>query len=335
MSSKHNHLNLERESADFEYDQLGDSDLRYEYVRLTEKLISKVLFDNKDEVVFLDKSARPVAWLMKSLWPTLGFKDFDENGKPVPVDMPGIRFLNIDREQWEPMMGRTEGINGEGITLKYVPDDTIDSLTGLMAERSLLPEEYVSADEPTFYDDKNILIVDEVSATGDTLRMAEALLGKAFKKASSIEGVHWMSPDKVYDKKSGGLRNANLPVWYSSATPYGRLVGNRDSSKSRTSSSTRQRRGSQFLSTRFEDVDVMGVRLRREMKQLGADVADGKMPVAPSYDRPSDSEYYDSFMLHVNGLSSKEFMVLRKQATREGVPFPELVNQYKEERDNR
>lgn len=319
-------------APDFEYEQLADPDLRYEYVRLTEKLIAKTLYEGKDELVFLDKSGRPVAWLMRSLWPTLGFKDFDENGKPIIEPLPGMKFLNIDREQWEPMMGRSEGKDGEGITLKYVPEDTIDSLTGLMAEKTLGPDEYVPKDEPTFFDDKNVLIVDEVSASGDTLRMAQALLGKAFKKAASIEGVHWMAPETVYDKKSGGTKNAKLPIWYSDSTPFGRLVGNRDSVKSRSSFSTRQRRGGQFLSSRFNEPDRMGITLRKEIARLGEDVANGNMPVVPSRDRPDDDAYYENYMQHVNQLTPKEFSSLRQQAVKERVPFPELAKEYKADR---
>ena len=323
---------LNDQAPDFEYEQLADPDLRYEYVRLTEKLIAKALYEDKDELVFLDKSARPVAWFVRSLWPTLGFKEFDENGKPVIEPMPDMKFLNIDREQWEPMMGRSEGKDGEGITLKYVPEDTIDSLTGLMAERILGPNEYVSNHEPTFFDNKNILIVDEVSASGDTLRMAQALLGKAFKKAASIEGVHWMAPEKIYDKKSGGTKNARLPIWYSDSTPFGRLVGNRDSVKSRRSFSARQQRGGQFLSTRFNEPDRRGIALRKEITQLGKDVANGNMPVVPSRDRPVDDAYHENYMQYINRLSSKEFSSLRQQAAKEKIPFSELVREYKADR---
>ena len=322
----------EKMGTEFVYEQLNDTDLRYEYVRLTEKLIAKTLYEDKDELVFLDKSARPVAWLMRSLWPTLGFKDFDENDQPIIESMPDMKFLNIDREQWEPTMGRSEGKDGEGITLKYVSDDTIDSLTGLMSERTLNSDEYVTKDEKTFFDDKNILIVDEVSASGDTLRIAEALLGKAFQNAASIEGVHWMAPEKVFNKKSGGMQNAKLPIWYSSSTPFGRLVGNRDSAKSYSSPSSRQRRGGQFLSTRFDEPDAMGITLRREMAQLGQEVAAGLMPVVPSIDRPDDDKFYENYMRHVNGLSSREFSSLRQQAVKEKVPFAELVDEYKAER---
>jgi len=238
----------EHESTEFTFEQLADPDLRYKYVRFTEGLIAKAIENDVDTMLFLDKSARPVAWLMRSLWPTLGFRDFDENGEPVPVKMPDIKFINFDREQWAPVMGRSELKDGVGITLEGLHPDTIDSLTGLFATKHMDVEDYVQPTDTTMFDDKNVLIVDEVSASGDTLRMAEKLIERAFKNAQSVTGTHWMTPEKKLDKRSGGMRNADLPVWYNASTPYGRLVGDRDIYKSSQSPSVRQRRGSQFLS---------------------------------------------------------------------------------------
>lgn len=315
------------------YEILDTPDLRYQYVRYTEGVIARAIAEDIDTMVFLDKSARPVAWLMKSLWPTLGIKDFDADGQPIRAAMPAIKFINFDREQWAPAMGRSEGRDGNGITLDGVHPDTVDSLTGLFAIRAVDRDEYISSDEKTLFDDKNVLIVDEVSASGDTLTMAQALLGRAFTNAHSIQGMHWMSPDKTYDKKSGGVRNADLPVWYSADTPYGRIVGDRDLYKSGQSSSMRQRRGAQFLSYRLPKLDAQGRRLRAEMAQLGRDVADGKMPVLldATY-RPNDDVFVDQYMQHVNDISTAEFAVLRQQAVRERVSFPDLLNEYKQAR---
>lgn len=318
-----------------EYEQLSNPELRYKYVKFTEGLIARAIAEESDALVFLDKSARPVAWLMKALWPTLGFSGFDEQGKPIPAAMPAIKFANIDREQWAVAMGRSEGRDGKGITLEGVHPDTIDSLTGLFATRNMSEHEYVSEEDTTLFDHKNVLIIDEVMTSGDTLTMATKLFERAFPDANSIRGTYWMTPEKKYDTKSGGTRNADLPIWYNRHSPYGRLVANRDDYKSGQSVSMRQRRGAQFLSTRFDDSDTLGLQLRREMQQLGRDVTEGRMPVTPnSKNRPDDDEFVEKFMNHVNHLSTLEFAKLLGQSKREHMPFPTLVDSYKTARNH-
>lgn len=315
-----------------EYKILDDTDLRYNYVRYTERLIAKAIHNEVDTMIFLDKSARPVAWLMRALWNTLGIKDFDESGEPIMAKMPEVKFVNFDREQWAPVMGRSEGKDGKGITLEGLHPDTVDSLTGLFAKRQFDRDDYVSPEDETFFDDRNILIVDEVSASGDTLVMAKKLFERAFRNSASIDGTHWMPPEKVYDKRSGAARNADLPVWYNADSPYGRLVGDRDLFKSSQSPSMRQRRGAQFLSYHLPKRDDRGIQLRKEMYQLGEDVMNGEVPVTPSSYRPDDERFEDLFMLYVNQLSFKEFSDLKRQAIKENGSFTELVNQYKTDR---
>lgn len=317
----------EAEQKPFEYEILDDSDLRYEYVNLTKNLISKVMDEKADSLIFLDKSARPVSWLVRSLWDSIAIEKFDEQGKPVIAAMPEMKFLNIDKEQWMPSMGRHELVDGADITLDNVHSDTIDSLTGVFTERSLEPQDYVDKDEPTMFDDKNIMIIDEVCATDLTRKIAHTLVKTAFQNAASIKSTHWMSPATSYDRKSGGRINSKTPVWYSNYTPHGRLVADRDQKVSSESNSVRQRRGAQFLSTRFPEIDERGVQLRQEMKQLGRDVKAGKMPVAPQSNR--SREFKVQFVESVNNLSINEFARLRQQSEKENSSFADVVNEYK------
>lgn len=325
---------LEQTEKQYEYEVLADPDLRREYVNYTDRLIAHTLEQNTDTVIFLDKSARPVSWLMRSLWPKLGFKKFDENGNPIMEKMPEMKFLNIDREKWEPMMGRSEGRDGAGITLDYVPDDTIDSLTGLYAERTVGRNDFIGAEEPTFLDDKDVLIVDEVRVSGDTLEVAQALVGKAFKNAHSIRGNHWMSPAIKVDPKTGVKTNSDLPVWYSDDTPKGRLVADVNSRKSGNSPSLRQQRGSQFLSTRFDTPDKKGIQLRKEMQQIGEEVMANQYPIVPSATRNLDRPFIEQYIRYTSDLSLNEFRDLREQAERENTSFTKITRDYKHDRDN-
>ena len=73
-----------------------DEQVRMEYLQLTDRLVHTItegtsVTDSEtgetttrpyDNVIFLDKSARPVEWLVRALWPTLAK---DANGAKGPV----------------------------------------------------------------------------------------------------------------------------------------------------------------------------------------------------------------------------------------------------------
>ena len=109
------------ESDKFQYEQLvghkrsdgtekSDEQLRLEYIQLTDGLIHQMTHGveatdpitgekskkKPDVVVWLDKSARPLAWFTKELWPTLAP---DPDSDEIP-EMPAFKFVNIDRDQW-------------------------------------------------------------------------------------------------------------------------------------------------------------------------------------------------------------------------------------------
>lgn len=307
----------------YDYEVLDNPELRTSYVWHTERLIGRMIAQEIDDVVFLDKSARPVAWLVKSLWPLLGI---DDNGEKLPL--PTFKFANIDREQWEPLVGRSEDKEG-GISMNRIHPDTIDSLRGLFARKNLDRDERAD-DEQTLFDDRKVMIVDEVKSSGDTIEMSRWLFEKAFPDAE-IHTSYWMPP-ATKRLKSGATINADLPVWYDKYNPHGRLVANRESNISRGSVSMRQRRGGQFLSTRFPYIDEKGRQLKHEMSQLADEVAGGMIPVTPS---PERSEVAMNAILHdVNGLDLQEFTKLKKEATSLKTPFSTLYLEYKQARSH-
>lgn len=305
----------------YSYKVLDSPELRTQYVWNTERLIGRVIAQEINDIVFLDKSARPVAWLMKSLWPLLGV---DEDGRALA--MPTVKFANIDREQWEPLVGRSEDKNG-GINMNRIHPDTVDSLRGLYALKNLDRDDRAD-DEPTLFDGRKLMIIDEVKSSGDTIAMSEWLFEKAFPEAE-IHTSYWMSP-ATKQLKSGVRINADLPIWYDKYNPHGRLIANREGNISKASVSMRQRRGSQFLSTRFPYIDEKGLQLKHEMTQLAHEVADGIIPVTPSPERSDKAVEY--ILGHVNHLSEAEFIKLKREATRSGESFPQLYLEYKRSR---
>lgn len=248
--------------------------LRSRYVTLTDALIHRLEGHDgwvPDYVVCLDKSGRPVAWLVRELWPVLARtpgSDFAHGQIPT---LPQFRFVNIDREQW---WGYTGGTEFGLIDVSKVPDEAIATL-----RRVFLPH----ADSPTAWlDGQQVLIVDEVKNTGDTLQIACGLFMRAFPTAD-VRIAHWMDPGSTRDR-SGMRRTSEVPVWYRADIWQGRLVGNRlDPNNPRTTD--RNCEGCLFLSTRPSTPDERGRRLRKEVSQLAADVAAGRLLARPSTDR--------------------------------------------------
>ncbi len=289
--------------------------LRMEYIHLTDELIRQMTegvpvkdyesnethFKRPDFVVWLDKSARPVSWLTKELWPQLAA---DAEGN-VP-EMPAFRFVNIDREQW------VNQIDPEGrgnMNIDLISQSIIRSLRSLFVspryKKDGINEEIDRV--PTKFDDKVVLIVDEVFASGRTLDIASKFFERAFPKAH-IASSHWMKGIATVDQ-GRATGNADLPVWYKEGDNRGRGVDNRNDKTSQLSPSKTQRLGAWFLSTRLNVPDPDSQQLRRELHWLAQDAKDHKILVIPSTWR--DDEYERGGWL--NGVDSQGYIQLRRE----------------------
>ncbi|HSX45255.1 MAG TPA: hypothetical protein VLF39_04090 [Candidatus Saccharimonadales bacterium] len=296
----------------------SSEELHTQYVSLTDELIRQMTegvrvtnhetgeeeVKKPDYVIWLDKSARPVSWLTKELWPTLAA---DEDGN-VP-ELPEFRFLNIDREQWI----NTIDPHGQGaVDIDHVDQSIIRSLRSIFVDgkeltHGLTPE---IDRRPTELDDKTVLVVDEVYSSGRTLTIAEKFMKRAFPRAD-IATSHWM---KGVIQKGSATGNADLPVWYQENSQLGRGVANRDERRSRQSNSARQRLGAWFLSTTLPGFDPKSAQLRKEMVQLGQDVREHKVLVVPSIKR--DEKDFDSRAVRLNGFDDfDEFKLAKRQLT--------------------
>ena len=74
-------------------------------MRLTDSLIADICQIAAEasvpvRLLFLDKSGRPVAWLVRALWPLLARHHGTGYGQGVVPRLPSCHFANIDREQW-------------------------------------------------------------------------------------------------------------------------------------------------------------------------------------------------------------------------------------------
>lgn len=288
-----------------------DQQLHMEYIQLTDELVrqmtegveipdletGRVTVEKPDVVIWLDKSARPVSWLTKELWPKLAADP--ETGEVAK--MPEFKFVNIDREQWvnelDPEgtgimdIGRIDETIIRGLRSVFVPDAKLKREVGLT-------ESIDSA--PSLLDNKTIMIVDEVYGTGRTLEYATAFFRKAFPTAK-VGYAHWMRNVSFRDGAKG---NADLPVWYKADSQYGRGVGNRNDSLSAKSQSITQKLGRSFLSTALRESDPQSEQLRKEIHELATNP---DVPALPSM-RRSNEDRLQRYSFYNEGLTRQEVL---------------------------
>ncbi len=287
------------------YEILRSPEDRMRYLQLTDNLIRQMVEKETEVAIFLDKSARPVAWMVHALW--------DQLVPPAKPDgtaykEPELKFLNIDREQWEAVVGRTE----DGmIDVGTIPHERIDELRKVMAPVGKLVEEEDPAPEASMLSGKKVMVIDEVRVSGDTLRIADRILNRAFPDASEIVPVSWMDGQVKVDPRSGQRSNTELPIWYNERRVTGRGVGDRDTTKAANSASERSRIGRYWLSTRFKEPDTEGIQLRRETKQMAADLEAHRILYRPSPNWNAEIESVDDRIERINGISVEQYKNLR------------------------
>jgi len=251
--------------------QISDLSLRVQYLHLTDRLVNTVVEGHFDRVIFLDKSARPVCWLMRLAWPVLSPTIDGGRASPTPV-MPLCSFLNIDRLQWRSIMDPS----GTGMfDADQIPEEPIIGLRDAFRPHD--------SSAFTWVDGQRVLVVDEVRVSGDTAAIAASILGRSFPNAHFVPS-QWMTPRLV--TRSGGNRyNNQLPVWYRDDTHLGRGIGDRDPEWSLQHRSKRIRAAAWFLSRPLSGQDPGSVQLRRELAALVGGLLRREWPLVPDFDR--------------------------------------------------
>ena len=193
----------------------------------TAKLISTITGEDEtipaaDAVIYLDKSARPVSWLVDDLWDELTDKE-----------KPDESYLAIDRKNWFPrvgieLKGNEEIVDPDGTLRPATGSDFWEAYDNIPEEKKLEirariralyikdgiedenPEKIMST--PTILDGKNLLIVDEFKRSGSTLDIAKGLLKEAIPELESINGCYFWN-DGVRTTEAGNQPGLT-PVWY-------------------------------------------------------------------------------------------------------------------------
>lgn len=224
-------------------EKIGINENLMHYIQDTALLISKndgsikgnMSEDAFDHVVYLDKSARPVSWIVNMLWKN--FAAIDENGEIAK--RPRHTYVNIDRSPWFRKVGidvtndGRQKSNGELSTFHdFISHKANLTNMHLAAIRSLFIEDGIDTEDPdeimktpTILAGKRLLVVDEVSRTGATLSIAEFLFRAAIPEASHIEGAYFWHPAEPLIKVGNENMLTSLPVWYDPNTSFGRGIG--------------------------------------------------------------------------------------------------------------
>ena len=170
-----------------------------------------------DHVIYLDKSARPVSWMVDSFW-----KDFTDKKRPENS------YLAIDRKKWferagvkllpseyvEEPDGSSRPARASDFDIEKIPRETLARIRSLYIEGGIEDEDVEKImSSPTVLDGKNIIIIDEVSRSGSTLGIAEMLISAAIPEAKSVNGhVFWS--DNSSKTSSGETQMGSTPAWY-------------------------------------------------------------------------------------------------------------------------
>lgn len=218
------------------------------YLRHTAELIATLdgsSIRNKDSqpadaVIYLDKSARPVNWLVNTFW-----DDFSNQKKPTS------HHLAIDRLEWFDRVGLSiinttgyiKGSNPDEPAylatendfireVDQLPPDTYARIRSLFIKNGIENEDIETIMRtPTILDNKNVWIVDEVRHSGSSLGIAKFLIKKAIPEISSINGDYfWTETVTVQDSNSESHERMIVPGWYDATTEYGRGIGNKNQS---------------------------------------------------------------------------------------------------------
>jgi hypothetical protein len=279
-------------------------ELEIEYVNLTDELIYKmthgfnVIVNGElttaipTKVIFLDKSARPLAWLTRDLWDKLA----PEPGEDTIPDQPDFKFLNIDRRQWRDQLDPNKTGHFDASNLD---DSQVEGLRAIFNR-----DHNGSFEETNELDNQVILVVDEVKSTGDTLVIAQEMIKRAFPN-SIVGGTHWMSKTT---QLNGATGNADIPIWYQddSKNPkneVGRGVGNRLPKHLITHPSQ------EFLSRRFKEPDQRALRLREDFKTLADSIGEDVLYQPYTF---RDDESIENRTKKYNQLSYRETMLARR-----------------------
>lgn len=256
-----------------------------------------------DTVIWLDKSARPVSWLVDGLW--------DQLAKP-DAKKPNYEFLNIDRVNWFVHTGHDANVASwrlgpKDFDIEEVDQVRIDGVRALFVDGELSEENWRNEvwNMPTRLDGQTILIIDEVMNRGGTLSIAAQVLKKAIPEALVNATYFWHTARYSLSRTSAELvdqQMESVPVWYDNQDKMGRGIGDisisywqHEYEKQPTQANLKKKLGAFALSaphhnpSTFEPGgDKKADKLKQDIAYLSYAVANGDVIRRPSRLRDTD-----------------------------------------------
>ena len=182
-----------------------------------------------DLAVYLDKSARPVSWLVNTFW-----SDFTDKKRPES------KFLAIDRINWLKYLGVDVSPNGyvkapdgsehvgifSDIPTQKITKEDIARIRALFIPGGITtedPDEIMAT--KTSLEGKNITVIDEVFRSGTTLQLAKYLLEQAIPEANIDGFTFWVPSFQISRNPNEEKQMRSQPIWYDRNTAYGRGIG--------------------------------------------------------------------------------------------------------------
>jgi hypothetical protein len=286
-------------------------------------------------VIYLDKSARPVEWMVRALWDTLASPKVGPDGASSIPNIPKSHFLNIDKGDWLMRMGvppmHLEDTPVEMIDFEKIDREHLTRIRALYSTVTISEDNLEDAwKHPTIFDGQHVMIVDEVASSGQTLNIALHLLGAAIP-AATFSGNYWAIP-KRYALRGGAPVDGKMqfarewvPVWYSADFKTGRGISDKDPRWPvirKMSPTDPGRIGKDLLSTPPHDLitnelvqDKQANQLRREITYLARDLREGHILYQPAISRPSKSDEdfarLKARIEALNGISFDQWMARR------------------------
>ncbi len=300
---------------------------RMEYVHLTDELIRRLEGTDKEQkpdfVIYMDKSARPVSWMVRELWDDLAREpgtNFEDNIVP---ERPKSLFLNIDSKH----LFKREDIPG---LRSLFTTEIAEDLEGI-------------EDKETFFDGKRILVVDEIGVSHATRVKATAYLEMAFPEAT-VDSFTWMDqgPQTQYggqgmwpafNKERFELVTTGNPAtahklqnnlrWYQDRSNLkgltleekrkyddGRGIIDKDAATEEELANLdrpRTKLGKEWLSAVPKTKQPLSKQIMKEIKLLGQELRSGVLPYWPSEERTDAVERIAQTNNDIDPKSFREF----------------------------
>lgn len=277
-----------------------------------------------DRAIYLDKSARPVARIVRKLHSSLANSETSK--------VPPASFLNIDKEDYLLAMGfdarKLQNIDPNLIDLDKLDPGYRQQILAEIRAMYLSADDLAKVDEnniqevwnyPTILDGQHVAIVDEVKSSGNSLRIADQLISQAIPEAKT-EPMYWSVPGlnrwTVTDEDGqthSEFATSRVPVWYKSDSIDGRLgIADRNPQKAEKSRSKRVRLGKHVLSTMLQGgMDSTSKMIAHDISLLASRLEDGQVKYVPGDD--FEAQVYKQKIEQYWGMKFKDWLAARRR----------------------